>query len=105
MKYFFKKIDIMITVGGVTLFEALCRNIECICIPINYYQKMSCDYLRKNKISNVFNYDEIFNKNGKKLLINCLKRISKKNIFLRKKKYLDDQGSKRIADYISSLKP
>ena len=100
MKNFFKKIDILITVGGVTSFEALCSNIECIYIPISHYQKASCNFIRKIKTSHILSYNKVFNKNGKQLLINCFKKILKKRAVPRKKIHIDVHGSKRIADYI-----
>ena len=99
-KNFYEKIDVLITVGGITSFEALSSNIKCIYIPINYYQKTTCEYLKKCKISNVLTYGKVFGKSGKQLLINYFKKISKENNLLRKKTYLDNKGSRRIADYI-----
>ena len=87
MKNFFMKIDILITDGGVTSFEALSNNIECIYIPINHYQKACCNFMKKNKTTYILSYDKVFNKNGKQILINCLKNISKKEN-LAKKKYI-----------------
>ena len=81
------KIDILITDGGVTSFEALSNNIECIYIPINHYQKACCNFMKKNKTTYILSYDKVFNKNGKQILINCLKNISKKEN-LAKKKYI-----------------
>ena len=100
MKNFFKKIDILITAGGITSFEALCSNVKCIYVPVSYYQKTSCNFLKKNKIPNILNYSKVFSKNGKELLFNCFKKISKENNLSGKKTYLDNKGSKRIADYI-----
>ena len=100
MKNLFKKIDILITVGGVTSFEALCCNIECIYIPINHYQKASCNFIKKTKTSYILSYNKVFNKNGKQLLINCFKKILKKRAMPGKKIHIDVHGSKRIADYI-----
>ena len=60
MKNFYEKIDVLITVGGITSFEALSSNIKCIYIPINYYQKTTCEYLKKCKISNVLTYGKVF---------------------------------------------
>tara|TARA_B100000700_G_scaffold326960_1_gene440073 strand:- start:4 stop:1005 length:1002 start_codon:yes stop_codon:yes gene_type:complete len=95
---FFKKIDVLITVGGVTSFEALNNNIKCIYIPINHYQKMTCLYLKKLNISNILNYNNVFGKNGKQLLIKCLNKIFKEKT--KKKILIDSLGSKRIAKYI-----
>ena len=100
MKNFFKNIDILITVGGVTSFEVLSNNIECIYIPINHYQKMTCNFLKKNKISNVLSYSKVFGKSGKQLLFNTLKKISKEKKLSKKNIYLDNLGSKRIANFI-----
>ena len=61
---------------------------------------MSSNFQKKNKISKLLSYTKVFSKNGKQLLINCFKKISKENNLLRKKIYLDGQGSRRIADYI-----
>ena len=104
MDNFFNKIDVLITVGGVTSFEALSSNVECIYVPINHYQKMTCNFLKKKKFSNVLSYNEVFGKSGRQLLINCLKKISKEKNLLRKKVYLDHLGSKRIANYILGTK-
>ena len=104
MNDFFKKIDILITVGGVTSFEALLSNVKCIYIPINYYQKMTCEFLKKKKISNVLRYDKVFSKKGKQLLINCLNKTSKEKSLSRKKIYLDYFGSRRITNYILGKK-
>ena len=104
IRKFYKKLDILINVGGVTSFEALASNVKCIYIPINYYQKTTCDFLKKQKINNVLNYNQVFNKRGKKLLFNCLDKISKNRKSLTKNIHFDHHGSKRIADYILSKK-
>ena len=104
MNNFFRKIDILITVGGVASFEALLSNVKCIYIPINYYQKMTCEFLKKKQISNVLRYDKVFSKKGKQLLINCLNKISKEKGSPGKKIYLDYFGSRRITNYILGKK-
>ena len=104
MKYFFKKIDILITVGGVTFFEALSNNIKCICIPISYYQKTSCNFLKGRKISNILQHRDVLSGNGKNLLINSINKMTKKNFFMKRSIYIDGEGSKRIANYIFSSK-
>ena len=101
IKNFFRKIDILISAGGVTSFEALSSNIKCINVPITFYQKKSSNFQKTNKIADVFNYNKIFSRNGKKILIDCIKKISKKKNSISRKKYLDNLGSKRIANYIS----
>ena len=58
--------------------------------------------MKKNKTTYILSYDKVFNKNGKQILINCLKNISKKKNLAKKKIYLDGRGSRRIADYITS---
>ena len=104
MENFFRKIDILITVGGMTAFEAMLNNVKCIYIPINYYQKTTCKFLRKKKISNVMSYSEIFGKNGKNKLINCINKVYKEKNCLEDKIKFDHLGSKRIANYISENK-
>ena len=66
----------------------------------NKYRKSS-NFQKVNKIADVLNYNKIFSRNGKKILINCIKKISKKKNSILRKKYLDNLGSKRIANYIS----
>ena len=103
IKSFFKKIDILITVGGVISFEALLNNINCIYIPINHYQKKTCDFLKKKKIYSVLNYNKVFSQKGKKILINCLENIVEEKTLFRKKLNLDYLGSKRIANHILAM--
>jgi len=100
MDNFFKKIDILISPGSVTSFEALCQNIKCINVPFNFYQRMSSNFQERYKISNTLNLKNIFSEKGKKLLINYFKKLSKENKPLEKKIYLDGKGSKRISEIL-----
>lgn len=104
MKNFFKKIDILITVGGMTSFEAMLNEVKCIYIPINYYQKATCEYLKKKNNSKILSFDKVFNKHGKTILINCIKKVYKEKNYLKSKDNFDHLGSERIAKYISSNK-
>ena len=61
---------------------------------------MTCEYLKKNKIFNALTYGKVFRNNGKRLLINCFKKISGEKNSLEKKVRIDNLGSKRIANYI-----
>ena len=97
---FFEQIDILISPGSVISYEALCNNIKCINVPLNFYQKMSSNFQQKNKIANTLSPKKIFKKDGKKILINLLKKESKRNNFLGKSLYLDAFGSKRIAEIL-----
>ena len=100
MKTFLKKINILITSGGVTSFEALSSGIKCINIPINFYQKMNSNFQKRRGVSEVLNYSKVFSKNGKQLLIDCFKKITKESNFLGKKISIDGRGSRKIANYI-----
>ena len=104
MGNFFEKIDILITVGGMTSFEALLNNVKCIYVPINYYQKTTCAFLKKNKISSIIPYNKIFTKRGKQLLLDCIIKISKEKKSLIKKISFDNLGSQRVASYIAGSK-
>ena len=77
------------------------NNIKCIYIPIGYYQKTCCEFLKRNKISNILKYSKVFSKKGEQLLLNSFKNIYNEN---SKKVYLDGKGSKRVADFILSAK-
>jgi UDP-2,4-diacetamido-2,4,6-trideoxy-beta-L-altropyranose hydrolase len=79
---FFEQIDILISPGSVISYEALCNNIKCINVPLNFYQKMSSNFQQKNKIANTLSFKKIFKKDGKKILIKLLKKESKRNNFL-----------------------
>jgi len=104
MKNFFKKINVLINVGGITSLEAMCNNIKCIYIPFGYYQKTTCAFLKLKKISNILNYSKVFSSKGEQLLFNSFKNLYKENNKIFKKKYLDGKGSKRVADFILSKK-
>jgi len=104
IKNFFKKINVLINVGGIISFEAMLHNIKCIYIPIGYYQKTSCEFLKRNKISNIFKYSSVFSKKGEQLLLSSFNNILKKNNITPKKIYFDGKGSKRVADFILSEK-
>jgi UDP-2,4-diacetamido-2,4,6-trideoxy-beta-L-altropyranose hydrolase len=100
MKNFLKKIDILITSGGVTSYEALCNNIECINVPINYYQKTNSFFQRKKKISRILNYNEIQNKKGLKVLVNLLRKSNNKSNYDESKLFIDTKASQRISEIL-----
>ena len=97
---FINKIDILISSGGVTSFEALYLNKGCINVPINFYQKTNSDFQKKMKISHIFNYSSIFKKKGKQMLLNYFLKKFKKNNLSVNKLYLDEKGSKRISEIL-----
>ena len=104
MANFFKKIDILITVGGMTSFEALLNNVHCIYVPINYYQKTTCAFLSKKKIASIVPYNKIFSKEGKKLLLDRIIKLNKEKKSLIKKISFDNLGAYRVASYITGSK-
>lgn len=98
MKKFFKKIDILVTSGGITSFEAIYNNLKCINIPSNFYQKKNSIFQEKKKISKVFNYNKIIKKNGSTIFANCFKKVLNEDQLVENKLYLDEKGSKRISE-------
>jgi len=100
MKNFLNKIDVLITSGGVTSYEALCSNIECINVPINYYQKANSSFQKKKKISNILNFNEILSKKGLKALMNFLKNVKNKNSYDESRLLLDEKAPQRISELI-----
>ena len=98
MKNFFKKIDILITSGGVTSYEGLYHDVNCINIPINYYQKTNSRFQKLNKISEILNYNYLLKKKLNIKLIKLFKKILNKNNFKEEKLYLDEKGPQRIAE-------
>ena len=100
MKNFLDKIDVLITSGGVTSYEALCRNIQCINVPINYYQKANSFFQRKKKISKILNYNKIQNKKGLKVLVNLLRNYKNKNNYDENKFFIDTNASQRISEIL-----
>ena len=97
---FINQIDILISSGGITSFEALFLNKRCINVPINFYQKTNSNFQKKMKISRIFNYSSIFKKKRKQILLNLLFKKSNKNHFNDNKLYLDEKGSKRISEIL-----
>ena len=97
---FLNQIDILISSGGTTSFEALFLNKRCINVPINFYQKTNSNFQKKMKISRIFNYSSIFKKKRKQILLNLLFKKSNKNHFNDNKLYLDEKGSKRISEIL-----
>ena len=100
MDNFFKKIDILISPGSVTSFEAICRKIKCINVPLNFHQRMSSNFQERYKISNTLRLKNIFNEKGKKLLIRYFKRLPKENKPIGNEIYLDGKSSKRISEIL-----
>lgn len=100
IKNFLKKIDILITSGGVTSYEALSNNIECINVPINYYQKTNSLFQEKKKISNILPYKEILKKKRIKMLKSFFKNIKNKKSYDEKKLLIDGKASKRISEIL-----
>jgi len=88
----------------MTSFEAILNEVKCIYIPINYYQKTTCEYLRKKNNSKILSFDEVFKKHGKKILINCINKVYKEKNYFKNRDNFDHLGSERIAKYISSDK-
>ena len=97
---FINQIDILISSGGITSFEALFLNKRCINVPINFYQKTNSNFQKKMKISTIFNYSSIFKKRGKQMLLDLLFKKSNNNHFNDNKLYLDEKGSKRISEIL-----
>jgi len=100
MKSFYNQIDILVGVGGVTSFEAICNKVKCINIPINYYQKKCANFLKNKKIAKVLQYNDVFKKKNKKILLSCIKNTINEKIFNKKNNFIDGYGSKRIANSI-----
>ena len=80
------------------------NNIKCIYIPIGYYQKTTCAFLKLKKIPNILNYSKVFSSKGERLLLNSFKNIYKENNAISKKICPDGKGSKRVANFILSKK-
>ena len=97
---FFKQIDILVGPGNVTSFEAIYSHIKCINIPINFFQKMNSNFQEKNKVATTLDQKKIFNKEGKKILINYFEKLSKENKPLENEIYLDGNGSRRISEIL-----
>jgi len=97
---FINRIDILITSGGVTSFEAIYLNKQCINVPINFYQKTNSNFQSKMKISRIFNYNNAFSKKQKLMLLNLLLKKTNKNDYNDNKLYLDEKGSKRISEIL-----
>ena len=93
LKYFFENYDLIISSGGLSMYEQICCGANSLIIPQNKYQKKICNNLFKN---GYINYLDTANK----INFNTINEFIK---LKKKKKIIDGLGADRIVERLTSF--
>jgi len=94
--YFFKKSSLVISGGGVTMYEHLYAGSNSLVIPQSNLQKRICENYDTKKI---INYIKSIKELNLSLLSKCLKNKPTKKTILKRKMLFDGNGAARLASY------
>jgi len=94
LKYFFENYGLVISSGGLSMYEQICCGANSLVIPQNKYQKKICNMLFKKGYINYFD-------TANRININILRKLIKLN--KKKGNIIDGFGNDRILKKIISI--